>query len=83
MSVKSLRARHIWIAFATCALFAAPIARAQIVVGSDGANETDVNNYSGAQTLTKIGSNTVTLTGSNIYAGATTAEQGGLTVLIA
>jgi len=61
-------------------VFTAHQAGAQITVGSDGPDETDASNYSGAQTLTKIGSNTVTLTGNNSYTGATTAQQGGLTV---
>jgi hypothetical protein len=34
---------------------------AQITVGGNGSNTTDNTSYSGAQTLTKVGSNTVTL----------------------
>jgi len=59
-------------------LLAPADAKAQIVVGSDGPNETDTNNYSGAQTLTKIGSNTVALSGSNSYTGKTTISNGVL-----
>ena len=57
----------------------APDARAQVTVGSDGPDETDTTDYSGT-TLTKIGSNTVTLSGSNNFTGSTTVQQGGLTI---
>ena len=49
-----------------------------ITIGSDGANTTDSTDYSGGVSLVKIGSNTVTLTGSNSYTGATTVSNGVL-----
>jgi autotransporter-associated beta strand protein len=53
-------------------------AHAQITVGGGGANTTDSTSYSGAQSLTKIGSNIVTLSGDNSYTGLTTVDQGQL-----
>ena len=53
---------------------------AQTVVGGDGANTTDSTSYSGSQSLTKIGSNTVTLTGGNTYTGGTTINAGALAI---
>jgi len=51
---------------------------AQTVVGGNGANATDSTVYSGSQSITKIGSNTVTLSGDNSYTGLTTVDQGRL-----
>lgn len=56
---------------------AAP-AFAQITVGGDGVNTVDGTNYSGNQSLTKVGSNTVTLTGNNSYTGETFINAGTL-----
>ncbi len=56
-------------------------ASAQITVGGDGANTTDNTSYSGAQTLTKIGSNTVTLGVRSFYSGETLVEAGELVVV--
>jgi autotransporter-associated beta strand protein len=53
---------------------------AQIVVGGNGTNTTDSTSYSGSQSLTKIGSNTVTLTGGNTYTGGTTINAGALAI---
>jgi fibronectin-binding autotransporter adhesin len=61
-------------------VFAAPDARAQVTVGSDGPDETDANDYTGAQTLTKIGSNTVSLTGTSTYSDTTTISAGTLSL---
>ncbi len=51
-------------------------ARAQITVGGNGANTSDSTSYSGSQSLTKIGSNTVTLSGNNTYTGGTLINAG-------
>ena len=53
---------------------------AQITVGGDGPNTTDSTSYSGAQSLTKIGSNTVTMTGDSTYTGGTTINAGALAI---
>jgi autotransporter-associated beta strand protein len=55
-------------------------ARAQITVGGNGTNTTDSTSYSGSQSLTKIGFNTVTLTGNNTYTGGTTINAGALAI---
>jgi autotransporter-associated beta strand protein len=52
--------------------------QAQTVVGGDGANTTVSTVYSGSQSITKIGSNTVTLSGDNSYTGLTSVNQGRL-----
>jgi autotransporter-associated beta strand protein len=59
-------------------VFAAPNLRAQIVVGTNGPNETISTNFTGNQSLTKIGSNVVTLTGNNTYTGGTFLTSGTL-----
>ncbi len=58
----------------------AGLAHAQITVGSSGSNTTDATIYSGAQSLTKTGSNIVTLTGTNTYSGGTIINGGVLQV---
>jgi autotransporter-associated beta strand protein len=65
-----------------CAVLAAGVtpAQAQIVVGGNGSNTTDSTSYSGTQSLTKIGTNTVTLTGANSYTGATNVNDGTLMI---
>jgi fibronectin-binding autotransporter adhesin len=47
-------------------------------VGSDGADTTDPTVYSGANSITKIGTNTVTLTGNSTYSAGTTVNAGTL-----
>ncbi len=56
---------------------AAP-AFAQITVGGNGSDTTDSTSYSGTQSLTKIGSNTVSLTGNNSYTGGSFVNSGTL-----
>ncbi|MEX1048321.1 MAG: autotransporter domain-containing protein [Akkermansiaceae bacterium] len=51
---------------------------AQIVVGSNGPNETISTAFTGAQTLTKVGGNVVTLTGNSTYSGGTWLTSGAL-----
>jgi autotransporter-associated beta strand protein len=70
------------IATFACVLLAVagPGADAQIVVGGTGSDTTDSTNYSGSQSLTKIGSNTVTLTGTNSYSGGTVVNAGSLAI---
>ncbi|NDC54855.1 MAG: hypothetical protein EBZ74_11385, partial [Planctomycetia bacterium] len=53
-------------------------AQAQIVVGGNGGDQVDSNLYSGTQSLTKIGSNAVALTGNNSYSGGTVVNGGVL-----
>lgn len=53
---------------------------AQITVGGNGGDTTDSTAYSGNQSLTKVGSNIVTLTGNNTYTGSTFVNQGILKV---
>jgi fibronectin-binding autotransporter adhesin len=55
-----------------------PTARAQITVGGNGSNTTDSAAYSGNQSLTKVGTNTVTLSGDSSYTGITTINAGTL-----
>lgn len=55
-------------------------AHAQITVGGNGTNTTDSTSYSGSQSLTKIGSNTVTMTGDSTYTGGTTINAGALAI---
>jgi autotransporter-associated beta strand protein len=61
-------------------LVATPGAEAQIVVGGTGSDTTDSTNYSGAQSLTKVGTNTVTLTGTSTYSGGTIINAGALAI---
>ena len=56
-------------------------AHAQITVGGDGGETIDNTTYSGAQSLTKTGSNLVSLTGTNSYSGGTIINGGVLQVL--
>ena len=49
-------------------------------VGNNSANTTFSGMLQGAGSLTKVGSGTLLLTGSNIYTGATTVNQGILSV---
>ncbi len=68
---------------ATAAAFlcgSATPASAQITVGGSGSNTTDSTSYAGSQTLTKIGSNTVTLTGTSSYSGGTIINAGALAI---
>jgi autotransporter-associated beta strand protein len=58
----------------------AGLAHAQITVGSNGGDTTDATTYSGSQSLTKTGSNTVVLTGTNSYSGGTIINGGVLQV---
>ncbi len=58
----------------------AGLVHAQITVGSNGGNTTDATTYSGAQSLTKTGSNIVVLTGTNTYSGGTIINGGVLQV---
>jgi len=51
---------------------------AQITVGGNGSNATDGTSYTGNQSLTKIGSNTVTLTAGSSYSGGTFVNEGTL-----
>jgi len=65
------------LAIALLAGLSAP-AHAQITVGGNGSNTTDSTSYTGNQTLTKNGSNTVTLTAASSYTGITTINGGTL-----
>jgi autotransporter-associated beta strand protein len=51
---------------------------AQITVGGNGTDTTDGTSYSGTQSLTKIGTNTVSLTGNNSYTGGSFVNSGTL-----
>jgi fibronectin-binding autotransporter adhesin len=53
---------------------------AQIQIGGNGANSNNSTIYSGTNSLLKVGSNTVTLTGNNSYTGGTTVDAGSLVV---
>ena len=64
---------------ASLLILAAP-AFAQIVVGTNGANQVNSTNFTGSQTLTKIGTNQVALTGTNTYTGTTTISNGILQI---
>jgi autotransporter-associated beta strand protein len=55
-------------------------AHAQITVGGNGSNTTDSTSYSGSQSLTKVGSNTVTLTAVSSYTGGTIVNTGTLSL---
>jgi autotransporter-associated beta strand protein len=52
---------------------------AQIVVGTNGPNQTISTSFTGNQSLTKIGGNDVRLTGNNTYTGGTFLTSGALT----
>jgi autotransporter-associated beta strand protein len=52
----------------------------QFVVGTDGANATDATDYTGAESLEKVGTNTVSLIGNNTYTGGTTVTAGTLSI---
>lgn len=58
---------------------AAP-ASAQVTVGSNGADTIDNTRYTGSQTLTKTGSNRVTLTNASPISGAVTVNAGTLAI---
>ena len=58
---------------------AAP-AFAQVTVGSNGADTVDNTRYTGGQTLTKTGSNKVTLTNASPISGAVTVNAGTLAI---
>ena len=49
-------------------------------IDTTGGNFTYASNISGVRNLTKLGANTLTLTGSNTYSGATSVEQGVLNI---
>lgn len=66
------------LAFLCALLLAVSEVRAQIVVGGNGPNETISTSFTGDQSLTKIGSNVVTLTGTNSYTGPTFVTDGTL-----
>ena len=77
-----LSARGFWLAgiFAGL-LFAHPqLSQAQITIGADGPDLTNSTVYSGTQSLTKIGANTVTLIGNNTQSGTTIVSTGVLQI---
>jgi autotransporter-associated beta strand protein len=80
--MRNLLMRNSCVAAGILLLLAALVipARAQITVGGNGTNTTDSTSYSGSQSLTKIGFNTVTLTGNNTYTGGTTINAGALAI---
>jgi len=66
--------------FLNASLCAPCLLQAQINVGGNGSNTTDSTFYTGNQSLTKLGSNTVTLTRAvaNDYSGGTFVNEGTL-----
>jgi autotransporter-associated beta strand protein len=77
-----LSGRGFWLAgFFASLLFAHPqLSQAQITIGADGPDSTNSTVYSGTQSLTKIGANTVTLIGNNTQSGTTIVSTGVLQI---